>query len=70
MPESDPAGEYCLYWYTVVAAAHCVSRFATRDAAAQAVAAKDWPRAGDNTNYLCGYDVRQLIDGEWVPLED
>jgi hypothetical protein len=70
MPEIDIAGEYCMYWETVGDDAHVVSRFATREQAEQAVSAKDWPRPGDNTNYLCGYSVRRLVDGDWTPLED
>ena len=69
MPESDATGEYCLYWETVGDDAHCVTRYTTRDEAEQAVAAKDCPRPGDTTNYLCGYAVRQWIDGEWFPVE-
>ena len=69
MPESDATGEYCLYWATCGDDNHVVSRYATRDEAEQAVAAKDWPRPGDNTNYLCGYEARQLVDGQWLGLE-
>lgn len=68
MPETDDSGEYCLYFATVGDDAHVVSRFGTRERAEQAVAAKDWPRPGDGTNYLCGFEVRQLVDGEWMPL--
>jgi hypothetical protein len=66
MPETDADGQYALYWETVGSDAHVVERFSTIADAVQAVAAKDWPRPGDNTNYLCRYGVRQLIDGEWV----
>ena len=69
MPESDATGEYCLYWATCGDDNHVVSRYTTRDEAEQAVAAKDWPRPGDNTHYLCGYEARQLVDGQWLGLE-
>lgn len=67
--ESDADGEYCLYWATCGNESHVVTRYSTREQAEQAVAAKDWPRPGDNTNYLCGYEARQLVDGQWLPLE-
>ena len=38
--------------------------------AEQAVAAKDWPGPGDSTHYLCGYVVRELVEGEWVCPEE
>ena len=78
-PETDPEGEYACYWDTcgneahVVARwneAHVVARYSTRETAEQAVAAKDWPGPGDSTNYLCGYVVRELVDGNWVRPEE
>ena len=69
-PETDPEGEYACYWDTCGTDAHVVARYSTRAKAEQAVAAKDWPGPRDSTNYLCGYVVRELVDGEWVcPLE-
>lgn len=70
MPATDPAGEYALYWETVGDDAHIVSRHATLEQAKQAVRAKDWPRPGDHTAYLCGYSVRQLVGGEWVGVTE
>jgi hypothetical protein len=71
MPEEDPEGEWACYWDTVGNDAHVVSRHTTRDEAEQAVASHDWPRPGDHTQYLCGYAVRQLVDGDWImPEED
>jgi hypothetical protein len=70
MPEERADGEYALYWETVGSDARVIARFASAGEASQAVAAKDWPRPGDHTNYLCGYSVRRLADGEWVHLED
>ena len=68
-PETDPEGEYACYWDTCGDDAHVVARYSTRETAEQAVAAKDWPGPGDSTNYLCGYVVRELVDGEWVRPE-
>lgn len=67
MPETDDAGEHALYWDTCGDGAGVRARFTTQQEAEQAVAAKDWPRPGDNTHYLCGWTVRQLVDGEWMP---
>lgn len=69
MPDADADGEYALYWDTAGDGSHVAARFATLAQAEQAVAAKDWPRPGDNTHYLCGWEARQLIDGEWTTLE-
>jgi hypothetical protein len=66
-PPTDPAGEWACYWSTACDDSHVVSRHATREDAAQAVAAQDWPPPGDTTAYLCGYEVRVLLDGQWVP---
>jgi hypothetical protein len=69
-PETDPEGEYACYW-ECGDESYVVARYSTHEAAEQAVAAKDWPRPGDSTNYLCGYVVRELVNGEWVrPEED
>lgn len=72
MPESDPDGEWCVWWETAGSDSHVVERYATRAAAEQAVAAHDWPRPGDHTQYLCGYTVRRLAaDGEtWTYAEE
>ena len=69
-PETDPEGEYACYWDTCGDDAHVVARYSTRETAEQAVAAKDWPGPGDSTNYLCGYVVRELVDGNWVWPEE
>lgn len=71
MPEEDPEGEFALYWDTVGDDSGVVARFATREEAEQAAAAKDWPGPTDHTRYLCGYTVRVLVDGEWAnPSEE
>lgn len=43
-----------------------VTRRTTRELAEQAIAAHDWPPPGDHTQYLCGYSLRVLEDGQWV----
>lgn len=65
-PTPDPNGEWACYWNTVGNDARVVARYATRQKAEQAVAAKDWPGPTDHTNYLCGYEVRRLDHGRWV----
>lgn len=70
MPTEDADGKYALYWDTVGRESGAVARFATLAEAEQAVGAKDWPRPGDNTQYLCGWTVRQLLDGEWVSVTE
>lgn len=71
MPEPDPDGEWACYWDTCGDGSHVVSRHGTREEAEQAVAAHDFPRPGDHTQYLCGYVVRELVDGRWArPEED
>jgi hypothetical protein len=66
MPEEDPEGEWACYWGTCGDDAHVVSRHSSRGEAEQAVKAHDWPPPGDHTKYLCGYEVRELVDDEWV----
>jgi hypothetical protein len=68
MPAEDQDGEWALYWDTVGNESGVVARFATRELAEQAVAAKDWPGPTDHTAYLCGYEVRCWDDAEerWV----
>lgn len=70
MPDADPDGEYAIYWETSGDDAHVCSRHSSYDEAKQAVEAKDWPRPGDNTHYLCGYGIRKLVGGEWVGVDE
>jgi hypothetical protein len=70
MPEEDPRGEWACYWGTVGDDAHVVSRHSSREEAEQAVDAHDWPPPGDHTAYLCGYEVRELVDDEWERVDD
>jgi hypothetical protein len=69
-PETDEEGEYALYWETSGDDAGVVSRHSTYEDAKQALDAKDWPRPGDNTHYLCGYSVRMLVSGDWVAVDE
>lgn len=67
-PEEDSDGDWACYWKTVGNESRVVARYGTKESAEQAVAAKDWPKPSDSsTQYLCGYCVRELVDGEWVP---
>ena len=68
-PRADPAGEWACYWETAGDDAHVVSRHSTQAEAEQACDSHDWPPPGDHTDYLCGYSVRQLREGEWVMCE-
>lgn len=70
MPEEDPEGEWACYWETAGNESHVVSRHSTRAEAEQAVNAQDFPRPGDHTKYLCGYVVRELVDGRWTRPEE
>jgi hypothetical protein len=70
MPEEDPEGKWACYWGTVGDDAHVVSRHSSREEAEQAVEAHDWPPPGDHTAYLCGYEVRELVDDEWERVDD
>lgn len=69
-PETDDDGQYALWWETVGDDTHLVARYATLDAAQQALAAKDWPAPGDHTNYLCGYGVREMVNDEWEQIAE
>lgn len=70
-PAVDPNGEWACYWATVGDDDGPAGRYATRQEAAQAVDAKDWPHPDDHTQYLCGWEVRHLVDSVWVlPDED
>jgi hypothetical protein len=65
--DPDPEGEYCVYWETCGDDEHVVARYATADAAdAAATLGDDSLRSRHSGQLLCGYDVRRLIDGEWV----
>jgi len=69
--ETDAAGEWCVYWSSACAEDEGPrSRYATRE---QAEAAADLHSAdlhdAQPGQLLCGYEVRQLVQGEWVALD-
>lgn len=71
----DPDGEYCVYWDTVLEDARPLKRYSTLE---DAIAVRDQldrefrqsNPSGGTTTYLCGYGVRQLIDGDWCAIEE
>lgn len=69
--EPDPTGEWCVYWATALDDAGPRERYETAEQARAAtrIANKDL-RARHPGNLLCGYEVRQLVDGEWSNLSE
>lgn len=69
--EPDPKGAYCVYWETALDDEHVVDRYAEYE---QAVAAAELENqklhASHPGSLLCGYSVRELVDGEWVEVDD
>lgn len=73
--DEDPSGEWSCYWSTVGDGSHVEARYATAEQAQAAAAiANDKFHAanpsGGGVTLLCGYEVRQLVDGEWVASDD
>lgn len=67
--ETDPDGEYCVYFATVSAGDGPRERYATREQAeAAAEKANEALRQTHGSNLLCGFEARQLIYGEWVAI--
>lgn len=69
--ESDPDGEWCVYWETALDDSGPRERYETEE---QAEAAAQLAQAGlrannPGGNLLCGYSVRHLVDGEWRAVE-
>lgn len=68
--DEDEEGAYGVYWATVGDDSHVVKRYDTRDAA---IAVADQFSRSLSANHpgqlLCGYEVRELVDGEWVRLD-
>jgi hypothetical protein len=69
--DADPGGEWACYWDTVGDGSCVEERYESREQAEAAVelanAALSQRHGG---NLLCGYDVRRLVDGEWLALLD
>lgn len=67
-PETDPDGEYCLWWSTVGDddGPRPAKRYATyADAAAACQLAQLELRVRNRGKLLCGFAVGVLVDGEW-----
>lgn len=66
----DPKGEWCVYWETVGDDAHVVERYPTEDAARAAaeITSGELEETHPGGRLLCGYSVRQLVEGEWSRL--
>jgi hypothetical protein len=68
--DEDPEGEWCVYWDTVGDDAHVVARYATEgDAQAVCDERARALKASQPGDLLCGYEVRCLVDSEWVRPE-
>ena len=70
--EPSATGEYCMYWETSLDDSGPSERYETAEQAeAAANLANDGLRAANpGGNLLCGFAVRQLVDGEWVQIEE
>lgn len=65
--DEDPSGEWCVYWQTSGDDDHVVQRYASPEGAACAAALKNAGLKAQHPGHLlCGYEVRSLVDGEWV----
>lgn len=63
-------GEWCVYWETVGDDGHAEERYETEgQAQAACEIANTALRARHPGHLLCGYEVRQLVGGEWVSPE-
>lgn len=72
--EPDSDGEYAVYWETVGDDAHVVTRYGSHEAAEAVCRQKNREFSARNpssggTTYLCGFGVRQLVDGKWQRVE-
>lgn len=71
----DPTGSYCVYWETVGDDAGPWTRYATYEEAAAVCGQRNREFAaanpsGSGTTYLCGWSVRELVDGQWRAVEE
>lgn len=72
-PAGEPSedGEWCVYWSTTGDDDHVVDMYATQDQAeAAAEIANTKLRVRHPGALLCGYEVRRLVDGDWVSVEE
>lgn len=67
----DPDGEWCVYWSTSLEDDGPRARYATQEAAEAAaeLAQAELERRHPGGRMLCGYEVRCLVDGQWVTEE-
>ena len=65
-PTAD--GEWGCYWSTVLDDSHVEGRYATQDAAEAAaeIAQRGLEKHNPGGGLQCGYEVRRLVNGEWV----
>lgn len=70
--QEDKNGEYAVYWDTVSDGAGVVARYSDLSAAQEVCEQHEREfrsRNPQNGGYLCGYEVRQLVNGEWTKIE-
>lgn len=69
--QPDPDGEYCVFWHTVFDESGNEDRYATQEDAEAVAAERDREFAAAHPGQkIRGYGVRQLVNGEWVTIED
>lgn len=71
--EPDPNGTWCVYWRSAIKEDEGPrERYATKEQAEAAVkiASRDLKERNAGGNLLCGFYVRQLVEGEWVQDDD
>lgn len=71
-PTPDPRGGWCCYWSTVGSESGPRGRYTTEDDAQTAVeiANEALHAANPGGQLLCGFEVRQFVDGEWISQEE
>lgn len=69
--KEDPDGEWCSYWTSAIREDEGPrARYATEEQAVAAVAiANEELRARNPGSLLCAFEVRHLVDGEWVGID-
>ena len=70
MGESSPRGEWACYWDTALDDSGPRGRYETQEQAEAAVDLRNKGLAAANpgSNLLCGFEVRHLVDGEWIAV--
>ncbi len=73
--ETDDEGEFALYWETVGDDAGPRARYATIEAATAVCEQRNREftaahPCGGGSSLLCGFGVRQLVDGKWIQCDD